>query len=102
MLTNIVCQCRFKLRLAEDYVPETPLPPTLSPQRLMSDLLRFLQESAVKSLKEQWGSAHVSVHDIAWAITVPANWSDAAKQTMRNAAVEAGMVSSPASRYADS
>ena len=101
MVTEVVCQCRFKLHLAEDFVRATPLPPTLSPQRLMSDLLRFLKQMALKSLHEQWGSARVSIHDIAWAITVPANWSDAAKQTMRNAAVEAGMVSSPASRYAN-
>lgn len=65
----------------------------------MADLLRLLKEMAFRSLQEQWGPARVSMNDIAWAVTVPAGWSNTAKQIMRHAAVEAGMVPSPASRY---
>ena len=93
---------RFKLLLAEDYNDTAgvlALPAGLTPLRVISDYLRYLKEFTLSKLSVQWGSERVSARDVMWAMTVPAAWSETAKQTMRKAAVMAGLVSHPGSRY---
>lgn len=68
------------------------LPPELTPKRVITDYLRFLGQLGLKKLAEQWGS--FKQDDVAVVLSVPAAWSDSAKQTMRQAAVDAGLVHS--------
>lgn len=75
------------------------LPAGLEASRVIADYLRFLKDFALAKLCEQWGNGKVTPKDVVWAMTVPAAWSESAKQTMRLAAVDAGLVISPASRY---
>lgn len=93
---------RFKLLLAEDYNDTAgvlALPAGLTPLRVISDYLRYVKEFTLAKLNVQWGSERVSAQDVMWAMTIPAAWSETAKQTMRRAAVMAGLVSHPGSRY---
>ena len=93
---------RFKLLLAEDYNDTTgvlALPAGLSPLRVISDYLRYPKDFTLAKLNVQWGSETVSAQDVMWTMTIPAAWSETAKQTMRRAAVMAGLVSHPGSRY---
>ncbi len=77
-----------------------PLPAGLTPQKVIADYLGFLKDFALDKLCDQWGSGKVTAQPrhVVWALTVPAAWSDIAKQTMRRAAVDAGLVTSAASR----
>ncbi len=68
------------------------LPPQLTPQQVITDYLRFLGQHGHKKLAEQWGA--FKQDDVAVVLSVPAAWSDSAKQTMRQAAVDAGLVQS--------
>ena len=86
------------LCLAEDYAAAGPLPAGLTPQKVIADYLTFLGKFALAKLCEQWGAGQVTAKDVSWALTVPAAWSERAKQTMRQAAVTAGLVTHPASR----
>ena len=92
--------CRFKLLLAEGYTSPAlePLPAGLTPLRVISDYLRYLKDLVLRKLSEQWGTGRVAAEKVVWALTIPADWSESAKQTMREAAVCAGLVKQPKSR----
>ncbi|ELU17209.1 hypothetical protein CAPTEDRAFT_210496 [Capitella teleta] len=51
---------------------------------------RYLKDRVLKSVERDLGEP-VDLEKIRWVITVPAIWSDAAKQFMREAAAKAGM-----------
>ncbi len=87
--------------MADDYEDNTlkTLPAGLTPQKVIADYLAFLKGFALDKLCEQWGTGKVTAKDVVWALTVPAAWSDIAKQTMRRAAVDAGLVTIAASRF---
>lgn len=74
------------------------LPPELTPERVITDYLRFLSDHGFKKLAEQWGS--FKRDDVTVVLSVPAAWSDSAKQTMRKAAFDAGLVQAADSRFA--
>ena len=107
MSVKLFALCRFKLTLAsEDHrstasaqmpaldsdAETSALPSELTPQQVITDYLRFLGQHGFKKLTEQWGS--FKKHDVAVVLSVPAAWSDSAKQIMRQAAVDAGLVNS--------
>lgn len=48
--------------------------------------LRYLKEDAVKTVSAKLTDREVTMADIRWVLTVPAIWTDAAKQFMREAA----------------
>lgn len=99
--------CRFKLALASTeersaVVAATALteatdgvdgglPPQLNAQRVIGDYLRFLRNYAIAKLTSQYSGSFRS-DDVTWALSVPAAWSESSKQTMRLAAVDAGIV----------
>ncbi len=87
--------------MADDYEDNTlkTLPAGLTPQKVIADYLAFLKGFALDKLCEQWGTGKVTAKDVVWALTVPAAWSDIAKQTMRRAAVDASLVTTAASRF---
>ncbi|NWW74150.1 HS12B protein, partial [Climacteris rufus] len=61
--------------------------------KVFSESLRYLKEHALNTIQE---ASFQTVHDqeeITWVLTVPAIWSPAAKQFMRLAAKEAGIIS---------
>lgn len=68
------------------------LPDGLTAIRVLSDYLRYLKDYTLAKLSVQWGSKRVTPAEVMWAMTVPAAWSETAKQTMRQAAVLAGLV----------
>nr|XP_054486743.1 heat shock 70 kDa protein 12A-like [Agelaius phoeniceus] len=65
---------------------------------VFSESLRFMKEHALNTIKEASSQTVYDPEEITWVITVPAIWSAAAKQFMRLAAKEAGIISGMLSR----
>ncbi|CAN8211474.1 unnamed protein product [Coccothraustes coccothraustes] len=65
---------------------------------VFSESLRFMKEHALNTIKEASFKTVYDQEEITWVITVPAIWSAAAKQFMRLAAKEAGIISDMLSR----
>ena len=59
---------------------------TLKALDVFSHSMRYLKDKAIHVLKSNTGDKGLRVADIQWVLTVPAIWSDAAKQFMREAA----------------
>ncbi|XP_078384949.1 heat shock 70 kDa protein 12A-like isoform X2 [Oculina patagonica] len=55
--------------------------------------IRFLRDEAVNFIRQETRDDGFKVDDIMWVLTVPAIWTPRAKQFMREAAYEAGLVS---------
>ena len=49
-----------------------------------------MKDEAVKTIRARTGDESYTAKDIQWVLTVPAIWSPAAKQFMREAAYEVG------------
>ncbi|NWW20486.1 HS12B protein, partial [Falcunculus frontatus] len=60
---------------------------------VFSESLRYLKEHALNTIKEASFQSVYDEEEITWVLTVPAIWSAAAKQFMRLAAKEAGIIS---------
>ncbi|XP_041272562.1 heat shock 70 kDa protein 12A-like [Onychostruthus taczanowskii] len=65
---------------------------------VFSESLRYMKEHALNTIKEASFHTVYDQEEITWVITVPAIWSAAAKQFMRLAAKEAGIISDMISR----
>ncbi|PSK48683.1 Heat shock protein 12B [Elsinoe australis] len=64
----------------------------LEPEQVAADYLRKLRQVALEEfLPKQYGHVVASNPKIDYVLTVPAIWSDAAKDATRNAAISAGM-----------
>ncbi|MFT7816376.1 heat shock 70 kDa protein 12A-like [Arapaima gigas] len=61
--------------------------------KVFSESLRYLKDHALQSIREHTSGREFIASDVTWVLTVPAIWEPAAKQFMREAAVEAGLVS---------
>jgi hypothetical protein len=55
---------------------------------VISECIKFLREHLMREVHKKLGQNVIRPCDINWVLTVPAIWSDAAKQFMREAAVE--------------
>ena len=101
--------CRFKLALAKPSGHATVVAgdessntddlancPQLSPKRVIGDFLRFFFEFTIKQVQNMWPT--YDSDEAVFVMTVPAGWSDFAKATMREAAVDAGIISSVSSK----
>ena len=53
---------------------------------VFSAAIRYLKDHLIRALNGRNTFNEISVDDIMWVLTVPAVWSDAAKQFMREAA----------------
>lgn len=85
-LTNV------KLQLEDRYIVR-PLPDRLTVQQIIADNLRILNEHIVWDIQRAFPVAGKYAHgDYQYWLTVPGHWPDRAKQTMRQAAIEAGLV----------
>ncbi|CAM6123017.1 unnamed protein product [Calypogeia fissa] len=67
------------------------LPEGLSTERVISDYLKELSLFIMAELKNKFGD-HIVKKDVQWCLTVPAIWSDTAKQTMHICAQMSGLV----------
>ncbi|KAL3879594.1 hypothetical protein ACJMK2_031883 [Sinanodonta woodiana] len=63
----------------------------LPAKTVFSLVIRYLKEDMMKNTNNQLSSGNITEDEITWVLTVPAIWTDAAKQFMREAAVEAGI-----------
>lgn len=59
---------------------------------VFSESLRFLKDHALSKIGENTSGKKFIASDVTWVLTVPAIWKAAAKQFMREAAIEAGLV----------
>ncbi|XP_009893531.1 PREDICTED: heat shock 70 kDa protein 12B-like [Charadrius vociferus] len=66
---------------------------TLPALKVFSESLRYLKEHAMNTIQEASFQTVYDQEEITWVITVPAIWSTAARQFMRLAAKEAGLIS---------
>ncbi|MEW5309675.1 MAG: hypothetical protein WDW38_001544 [Sanguina aurantia] len=72
------------------------LPAGITPLMAAADFLSLFRRTVMLHLGRAVASAlNVTMHSdmIQWCITVPAQWSDASKATVRNAALRAGIIS---------
>ncbi|KAG9271769.1 heat shock 70 kDa protein 12A-like [Astyanax mexicanus] len=60
--------------------------------KVFSESLRFIKDHALETIGKHTAGEKYSASDATWILTVPAIWSAAAKQLMREAATEAGLV----------
>ncbi|KAL3879862.1 hypothetical protein ACJMK2_032141 [Sinanodonta woodiana] len=88
---------RFKMMLHEKMVLdrniyiEDETQKSVSAKTVFSLVIRYLKEDMLKNIKDRLSSGSIREDEITWVLTVPAIWTDAAKQFMREAAVEAGI-----------
>ncbi|MEQ2234269.1 hypothetical protein ILYODFUR_030154 [Ilyodon furcidens] len=59
--------------------------------KVFSESLRFLKEDALRTISSNTGQKFLAC-DFTWVLTVPAIWDPSAKQFMREAATQAGIV----------
>lgn len=55
---------------------------------VFSESLRYLKDHALEKIKENTTGKTFIASDVTWVLTVPAIWNAAAKQFMREAAIE--------------
>ncbi|XP_038145562.1 heat shock 70 kDa protein 12A-like [Cyprinodon tularosa] len=60
--------------------------------KVFTEALRFLKEDALKTISSNVAGLQFLASDFNWVLTVPAIWDPSAKQFMREAATEAGIV----------
>ncbi|KAM9344464.1 heat shock 70 kDa protein 12A-like [Pholidichthys leucotaenia] len=60
--------------------------------QVVSETLRFLKEDALNTIAENTAGNKLIASDFTWVLTVPAIWDSSAKQFMREAATQAGIV----------
>ncbi|XP_010147427.1 PREDICTED: heat shock 70 kDa protein 12A-like, partial [Eurypyga helias] len=66
---------------------------TLPALTVFSESLRYLKEHALNTIQEASFQTVCDQEEITWVVTVPAIWNSAARQFMRLAAKEAGLIS---------
>ncbi|KAJ9507969.1 hypothetical protein QJQ45_021304, partial [Haematococcus lacustris] len=83
----------FKLAL-QDPQHAAKLPVGLSPAQVMADYLKCLRKYTLEqlALEPTLGIALARLENIQWCLTVPAMWTEASKDTMRTAALRAGLI----------
>ncbi|KAK3594913.1 hypothetical protein CHS0354_020570 [Potamilus streckersoni] len=64
---------------------------SLPAKTVFSLVIRYLKDDMLKTSRDRLAKGHLREDEITWVLTVPAIWNDAAKQFMREAAVEAGI-----------
>ncbi|KAM9343885.1 heat shock 70 kDa protein 12A-like [Pholidichthys leucotaenia] len=65
---------------------------SMKAMKVVSESLRFLKEEVLKVISENTYGRKFKSCDFTWVLTVPAIWDPSAKQFMREAATEAGIV----------
>ncbi|XP_038132799.1 heat shock 70 kDa protein 12A-like [Cyprinodon tularosa] len=60
--------------------------------KIFSESLRFLKDDALKTINSNTRGMNFKASDFTWVLTVPAIWDPSAKQFMREAAKQAGII----------
>ncbi|XP_008304894.1 heat shock 70 kDa protein 12A-like [Stegastes partitus] len=60
--------------------------------KVFTEALRYLKDDALKTIGENSSGRKFTASDFTWVLTVPAIWDPSAKQFMREAATQAGIV----------
>uniref|UniRef100_A0A3B5QTR4 Heat shock 70 kDa protein 12A-like n=1 Tax=Xiphophorus maculatus TaxID=8083 RepID=A0A3B5QTR4_XIPMA len=60
--------------------------------KVFAEALRFLKDDALKTIQQNTEGKKFTASDFTWVLTVPAIWDHSAKQFMREAATQAGIV----------
>ncbi|XP_014882560.1 heat shock 70 kDa protein 12A-like [Poecilia latipinna] len=60
--------------------------------KVFSESLRFLKEDALRTISSTTSDLPFTASDFTWVLTVPAIWDPSAKQFMRKAAMQAGII----------
>ncbi|XP_063414094.1 heat shock 70 kDa protein 12A-like [Mytilus trossulus] len=87
---------RFKMNLYKcqeiprDLMLEDDKGKLLPAMKVISESIKFMREHLMRTLSKK-GQDVIRPTEINWVLTVPAIWSDAAKQFMREAAVKGGI-----------
>ncbi|KAF9105975.1 Heat shock 70 kDa protein 12A [Mortierella sp. GBA35] len=89
---NHVLLSKYKLHLDDASGPHPPLPNGLTVVDAIADYLRLFHAHVVQTVLKGFGSAFEQ-HHIQYCLSVPAMWTDNAKAIMRQAALQAGMIS---------
>ncbi|KAG0375076.1 hypothetical protein BGX24_009569 [Mortierella sp. AD032] len=86
------CMLRnFKMQLDET-IEVPPFENGFSPLKVITDYLRKLHEYAVEEVLEKNMSSEFKSDNFRYSLTVPARWSNRSKNTMRQAAIGAGLI----------
>ncbi|KAF9278847.1 hypothetical protein BGZ68_008320 [Mortierella alpina] len=89
---NHVLLSKYKLHLDDASGPHPPLPNGLTVVDAIADYLRLFHAHVVQTVLKGFGAAFEQQH-IQYCLSVPAMWTDNAKAMMRQAALQAGMIS---------
>ncbi|KAG0309375.1 Heat shock 70 kDa protein 12A [Dissophora globulifera] len=89
---NHVLLSKYKLHLDEASGPHPPLPNGLTVVDAIADYLRLFHSHVLQAVLKGFGSAFDQNH-IQYCLSVPAMWTDSAKALMRQAALQAGIIS---------
>ncbi|KAM9342628.1 heat shock 70 kDa protein 12A-like [Pholidichthys leucotaenia] len=65
---------------------------TMKALKVFTEALRFLKDDALNTIAENTAGRKFIASDFIWVLTVPAIWDPSAKQFMREAATQAGIV----------
>ncbi|XP_047225665.1 heat shock 70 kDa protein 12A-like [Girardinichthys multiradiatus] len=60
--------------------------------KVFTEALRFLKDDALKTIEQNTEGRTFTASDFTWVLTVPAIWDHSAKQFMREAATQAGIM----------
>ncbi|KAG0204323.1 Heat shock 70 kDa protein 12A [Mortierella sp. GBA30] len=88
---NHVLLSKYKLHLDESSDAPQPLPNGLTVVDAIADYLRLFHAHVLQEALKGFGSAFEQ-HHIQYCLSVPAMWTDHAKALMRQAAIQAGMI----------
>ncbi|XP_036431053.1 heat shock 70 kDa protein 12A-like [Colossoma macropomum] len=83
----------FGKELHRDFMMTAKNGEKMRAMKVFSESLKFMKDHALDMIQRHTSGVKYSVSDATWVLTVPAIWSAAAKQFMREAATEAGLVS---------
>uniref|UniRef100_A0A087X6R9 Heat shock protein family A (Hsp70) member 12A.2 n=1 Tax=Poecilia formosa TaxID=48698 RepID=A0A087X6R9_POEFO len=64
----------------------------MEPMKVFSESLRFLKDDALKTINANKEGSPFTASDFTWVLTVPTIWEFSAKQFMREAAMQAGII----------
>ncbi|KAM9709863.1 heat shock 70 kDa protein 12A-like [Menidia menidia] len=82
----------YGTELTRDVTIEAANGKSMTALKVFTESLRFLKDDALKTISAKAEGKKFIASDFTWVLTVPAIWDPSAKQFMREAATEAGIV----------
>nr|XP_022319099.1 heat shock 70 kDa protein 12B-like isoform X2 [Crassostrea virginica] len=90
-LNQYVCYLRYLKTVSRDLEIKDIDGKCVNALRVFAHCIQFLRSHFLERLKERNFRSEITEDKIRYIVTVPAIWSDAAKQLMKEAAIEAGI-----------